>query len=138
MVRRFVRFAEMQERGYFANRMAAWRAVRSGFPAPYELGKNTLAWDLDEVEAYVATLPRRVPETFESLEIYEDTPGVWREIISGSSESLLTDAKVHSAGLVAETFFLATATNRIPTRRLRTRPRWGFPHTVHESQNDVE
>jgi predicted DNA-binding transcriptional regulator AlpA len=67
MARRFVRFAEMQERGYFANRMAAWRAVRSGFPAPYELGKNTIAWDLDEVEVYVATLPRRVPGSQPSL-----------------------------------------------------------------------
>jgi predicted DNA-binding transcriptional regulator AlpA len=58
---RFARFKEMKERGYFANRMAAWRAVRNGFPAAYELGPNSIAWDLDEAEAYVAKLPRRIP-----------------------------------------------------------------------------
>jgi predicted DNA-binding transcriptional regulator AlpA len=67
MARRFARFKEMRERGYFANRMAAWRAVQNGFPPAYELGKNTIAWDLDEVEAYVATLPRRVPGSQPSL-----------------------------------------------------------------------
>jgi predicted DNA-binding transcriptional regulator AlpA len=61
MAMRFARFKEMKERGYFANRMAAWRAVRNGFPAAYELGPNSIAWDLDEAEAYVAKLPRRIP-----------------------------------------------------------------------------
>ena len=54
----------MKERGYFANRMAARRAVQRGFPAPYELGPNTLAWDLDEVEKYDETRPRRLPGGF--------------------------------------------------------------------------
>jgi predicted DNA-binding transcriptional regulator AlpA len=61
--RRFARFKEMKERGYFNDRMAAARAVQNGFPAPIELGPNTLAWDLTEAEAYVASLPRRVPGT---------------------------------------------------------------------------
>jgi predicted DNA-binding transcriptional regulator AlpA len=61
-LKQFLRFGEMKERGYFSNRMAAARRIAEGFPAPYELGPNTLAWDLDEVEAYVASLPRRVPK----------------------------------------------------------------------------
>jgi len=61
MARRFARFKQMQELGYFANRMAVRRAVQNGFPAPYELGPNTVAWDLDEAEAYAAGLPRRRP-----------------------------------------------------------------------------
>jgi predicted DNA-binding transcriptional regulator AlpA len=62
MARRFARFNEMKERGFFQNRMAAWRAVHDyGFPAPIEMAPNTVAWDLDEAEAHVATLPRRAP-----------------------------------------------------------------------------
>jgi hypothetical protein len=61
-LRRFARFKEMQERGYFHDRVAAARAIDRGFPAPLELGANTLAWDLDEVEAFVAALPRRIPK----------------------------------------------------------------------------
>jgi len=63
MARRFARFKEMKERGYFNDRMAAARAVERGFPAPYELGPNTIAWDLDEVEAYDKSRPRRTPKT---------------------------------------------------------------------------
>jgi hypothetical protein len=59
---RLARFKEMKERGYFHDRVAAARAMERGFPAPRELGPNTLAWDLDEAEAYVAALPRRVPK----------------------------------------------------------------------------
>jgi predicted DNA-binding transcriptional regulator AlpA len=61
MQKRFARFKEMQERGYFNDRMAARRAVERGFPAPIELGPNTIAWDLAEVEAYASILPRRMP-----------------------------------------------------------------------------
>jgi hypothetical protein len=62
MVQRFARFKEMRERGYFTNRMAEWRARQDGAPAPYLLAPNTLAWDVDEYDAYLATrrrLPRR-------------------------------------------------------------------------------
>jgi predicted DNA-binding transcriptional regulator AlpA len=62
-MRRFARFKEMKALGYFNDRTAAARAIERGFPAPFELGPNTLAWDLDEVEAYIATRPRRVPKT---------------------------------------------------------------------------
>lgn len=61
MARRFARIKEMKERGYFNDRMAANRAVARGFPAPYELGPNTIAWDLDEVDEYDRTRPRRRP-----------------------------------------------------------------------------
>jgi hypothetical protein len=53
----------------------------------------------------VAGYYQRLGATFKMVSIHEDAPGVWRESISGSSESLVTDAKVHSAGLVAETLF---------------------------------
>jgi predicted DNA-binding transcriptional regulator AlpA len=59
---RLARFREMKERGFFNDRVAAARAVERGFPAPRELGPNTIAWDLDEAEAYVASCPRRVPK----------------------------------------------------------------------------
>jgi predicted DNA-binding transcriptional regulator AlpA len=58
---RLARFKEMKERGFFNDRVAAARAIERGFPAPRELGPNTIAWDLDEAEAYVASRPRRVP-----------------------------------------------------------------------------
>jgi predicted DNA-binding transcriptional regulator AlpA len=63
MTRRFARFKELKALGYFSNRMAAWRAVQNGFPPAYELGPNTVAWDLDEVEAWLASRPRRAPKT---------------------------------------------------------------------------
>jgi hypothetical protein len=63
MARRFARFKEMKARGYFNDRMAAARAVARGFPAPYELGPNTIAWDLDEVEEFDGTRRRRIPKS---------------------------------------------------------------------------
>jgi Prophage CP4-57 regulatory protein (AlpA) len=59
-MRKFVRFKVLQERGIFNDRMAARRAVENGFPAPYELGPNTIAWDEQEVEQYLASRQRRV------------------------------------------------------------------------------
>jgi predicted DNA-binding transcriptional regulator AlpA len=63
MARRFARFKEMKERGYFNDRMAARRAVERGFPSPIELGPNTITWDLDEVESYIDSRPRRTPKS---------------------------------------------------------------------------
>jgi hypothetical protein len=61
MARRFARFKEMKELGYFNNRMDARRKVWNGWPAAKELSPNTIAWDLDEIEEHVANLPRRIP-----------------------------------------------------------------------------
>jgi predicted DNA-binding transcriptional regulator AlpA len=59
MMRKFLRFKELQAQGIFNDRMAARRAVQKGFPAPYEMGPNTIAWDAAEVEKYLASRPRR-------------------------------------------------------------------------------
>jgi hypothetical protein len=68
MSRRLARFKEMKERGYFANRMAEWRARQRGAPAPYELAPRTLAWDIDEYDAYLANR-RRLPKSGEAATI---------------------------------------------------------------------
>jgi len=60
---RLARFSELKKRGIFHDRMAARRAVERGFPQPIELGPNTIAWDLSEVESYLASRPRRMPKT---------------------------------------------------------------------------
>jgi hypothetical protein len=40
------------------------RAIeRYGFPKPVDLGENTLAWQLDEVENWLKSRPRRTPKT---------------------------------------------------------------------------
>jgi len=62
MVRRFARFKEMKERGYFSNRMSEWRARQRGAPPPYEIAPNTLAWDIAEYDAYLASR-RRLPKS---------------------------------------------------------------------------
>jgi prophage regulatory protein len=42
------------------SRAQLWRDVRDGlFPAPIEVGPNSLAWVRDEVEAWKASRPRR-------------------------------------------------------------------------------
>ncbi len=69
MIRRFARFKEMQAAGYFKDRMAERRAIQRGFPAPLRFGPNTNAYALDEVEAYVAALPRadkKAPKVLEA------------------------------------------------------------------------
>ncbi|MGO8867320.1 MAG: helix-turn-helix transcriptional regulator [Alphaproteobacteria bacterium] len=42
------------------SRVQLWRDIRAGkFPAPIELGANSVAWYADEVDAYLNNLPRR-------------------------------------------------------------------------------
>jgi predicted DNA-binding transcriptional regulator AlpA len=62
MARRFARYKRLKELGYFDNRTSLARAIQAGFPAAYELGPNTVAWDLDEVEAWFDSRPRRTPK----------------------------------------------------------------------------
>ena len=62
MARRFVRFKELKARGIFNDRMDAARKVAAGFPKPVELGPNTIAWDDEEVAAWLASRPRPTPK----------------------------------------------------------------------------
>jgi Prophage CP4-57 regulatory protein (AlpA) len=60
----FVRFKYLQNEKIVNDRMALARAIENnGFPRPYELAPNTLAWDLDEVRSWLASRPRRTPKT---------------------------------------------------------------------------
>jgi predicted DNA-binding transcriptional regulator AlpA len=63
MARRFIRFKELKERGVFNDRMDAARKIDAGFPPPYEMSPNVLAWDDEEVEQWLASRPRRTPKT---------------------------------------------------------------------------
>lgn len=41
-------------------RQQLWRDIKAGkFPAPIELGPNSLAWHRSEIDAWRASLPRR-------------------------------------------------------------------------------
>jgi predicted DNA-binding transcriptional regulator AlpA len=45
---------------YSRNRL--WNMIRAGkFPAPIALGDNAVAWPREEVNAWLASRPRRVP-----------------------------------------------------------------------------
>ena len=42
------------------SRVGIWRGVRAGtFPAPVELGPNSIGWYEDEIDAWLAARPRR-------------------------------------------------------------------------------
>jgi predicted DNA-binding transcriptional regulator AlpA len=42
------------------SRVQLWRDIREGrFPAPIEIGRNSVAWYRDEIEAWKASRPRR-------------------------------------------------------------------------------
>jgi prophage regulatory protein len=56
--RRILRDPEVQQRTKLS-RVQRWRRVRSGtFPAPVQLGPNSIGWFEDEVEAWLAKRPR--------------------------------------------------------------------------------
>jgi hypothetical protein len=59
-----VRFRYLSESGIIGDRMALARSIENyGFPKPIALGANTLAWNLQEVEDWIASRPRRAPKT---------------------------------------------------------------------------
>jgi predicted DNA-binding transcriptional regulator AlpA len=61
---RLVRFKQLHEYGIVNDRMSLARKIeKEEFPKPLALGPNTLAWDLDEVHAWLASRPRRTPKT---------------------------------------------------------------------------
>ncbi len=42
------------------SRVTIWRRVRAGtFPAPTELGANSIGWPASEISAWIETRPRR-------------------------------------------------------------------------------
>ena len=60
----FVNYRYLADEGIMPNRMTLSRSIAQlGFPAPVELGKNRIAWDLDEVRSWLASRPRRAPKT---------------------------------------------------------------------------
>ena len=59
---RLARYKQLHEEKIFSNRMDAARKIAAGFPAPLELGPNTLAWDYDEILDWLASRPRRHPK----------------------------------------------------------------------------
>jgi predicted DNA-binding transcriptional regulator AlpA len=58
----FVNYRFLEDEGIMPNRVTLSRSIAQlGFPKPVELGKNRIAWDLDEVRAWLASRPRRTP-----------------------------------------------------------------------------
>lgn len=59
----FVNYRYLEDEGIMPNRMTLARSIAQlGFPKPVELGKNRIAWDLEEVRAWLASRPRRNPK----------------------------------------------------------------------------
>src|SRR5664279_3527459 len=59
-----VRYRYLKDHGIVNDRMALARAIEKyNFPRPVALGENTLAWDLSEIESWLASRPRRAPKT---------------------------------------------------------------------------
>lgn len=59
MTRKILRGPEVQSRTG-KSRTQIWRDVRAGrFPAPVELGVNSVGWFEDEVESWLDSRPRR-------------------------------------------------------------------------------
>jgi len=64
MVTVFVDYKYLEQHKIVTNRMCLARAIETyNFPRPVALGANRLAWHLDEVEAWIASRPRRSPKT---------------------------------------------------------------------------
>jgi predicted DNA-binding transcriptional regulator AlpA len=60
----FVNYRYLEDEGIMPNRMTLARSIEQlCFPRPVELGKNRIAWRLEEVEAWLASRPRRMPKT---------------------------------------------------------------------------
>jgi Prophage CP4-57 regulatory protein (AlpA) len=60
----FVNFRYLQSENIMPNRMTLARSIEQlGFPQPIAFGKNRIAWDLDEVRAWIASRPRRSPKS---------------------------------------------------------------------------
>jgi predicted DNA-binding transcriptional regulator AlpA len=60
--KRYVKYNDLEAQGIVPNRMTLGRWIAENeFPAPVELGPNSVAWIADEVDAWLASRPRRIP-----------------------------------------------------------------------------
>ncbi|MGB8898974.1 MAG: AlpA family phage regulatory protein [Methylocella sp.] len=60
----YVNYHWLVDSGIMPNRVTLGRAIAQlDFPKPVELGRNRVAWNRDEVEAWRASRPRRTPKT---------------------------------------------------------------------------
>ena len=67
MARRFIRYKELLERDIVHSRTDVARRIKNdNFPAPYEFGPNSIAWDADEVEQWLSSRRRRRPKISEN------------------------------------------------------------------------
>jgi prophage regulatory protein len=72
--RRLLRSPEVEDRTQ-RSRVQCWRDIKAGkFPAPVELGPNSVGWFEDEIEAWLATRPRRTYRAKAPKEIQPDQP----------------------------------------------------------------
>jgi predicted DNA-binding transcriptional regulator AlpA len=61
----FVTYRFLEDEGIVPNRVTLARSIAQlGFPKPIELGKNRIAWRLEEVEEWIASRPRRSPKAW--------------------------------------------------------------------------
>jgi hypothetical protein len=60
----FVNYKYLVEQGIVQNRVTLARSIENfGFPKPLQLGKNRLAWRLEEVEEWLESRPRVSPKS---------------------------------------------------------------------------
>ena len=72
MVARLLRLRELVAKGV-GSRTSIWRGVKAGtFPAPTELGPNSIGWPEPIIDAYLAGLPRRTYGADTPFEAPED------------------------------------------------------------------
>ena len=58
--RRILRSPEVEDRTQ-RSRVQCWRDIKAGkFPAPVQLGPNSVGWFEDEIDAWLAARPRRM------------------------------------------------------------------------------
>lgn len=58
--RRIIRGYKAAEKKVGKSRVQIWRDISAGtFPPPLELGPNSVAWFEDELDAWLASRPRR-------------------------------------------------------------------------------
>jgi hypothetical protein len=68
-MKRFLSYDDLLAQGIFSNRMSVPRRIATGFPAPIELGPNSLRWDWEEVEQWIESRPRRHPKGAEKMPV---------------------------------------------------------------------